>query len=163
MKMIAVSLVLLACTLAGTTSARVYRCTEGEITVFSDIPCSDDAKLHEVRVGISVVVAAEGLDQAAERNKAFVEQRQEQLAAQRVRAAQARQAERSRQRRSAAEENRYRTIISPVADSRSGREQRSQNDPRTEALRQRTPAADESARRRTLLSRSGGNQARILR
>lgn len=165
MKMIAaVSQALLACMMAVSASAQVYRCNEGETIVFSDIPCSDDAELHEVRVGISVVGAAEGLDEVAERNKAFVEQRQEQLAAQRVRAAQARrQAERNRQRRSAVAEDRYRTIISPVAGSRSVREQRPQNDPRTEAQRQRAPTDEESARRRTLLSRSGGNQPRILR
>lgn len=158
------TLCLVGCVLAGPVSAQVYRCTDGETTVFSDIPCSDDAELHDVRVGISVVSAAEDLDKVAERNKAFVDQRQEKLAERRERAAElGRQAERNRQRRAIAEEIRYRTIVSPVAASRLDSEQRQASDPRRTAQREDRSAGDEPARRRTLLSRSGGNQPRILR
>lgn len=156
--------ILLATTLGNPAAAQVYRCEEGGTTVFSDIPCSESAELLDLRTGISVVAAADDLDEVARRNKSFIEQRQEKLAARRERAAQrARQADRDGQRRGAAEEIRYRTIIGPVADSRFRGPPRTEPDPRTEAQRQRGAVEDTPERRRTLLSRSGGNQPRILR
>jgi len=144
--------------------AQVYRCQDGDTTVFSDVPCSDNADLFEVRNGISVVAAAGDLDEVAQRNKAFVDQREEQLAARRARAAeQARQTKRERQRRVAAEEFRYRTIIGPRAAFGNRNKRLAPPDPRVEAQRRRTQAGDEPERRRTLLSRSGGNQPNILR
>ncbi len=157
-------LILLAVASFDQAAAQVYRCNDGDMIVFSDVPCSEDAQLYHVRSGISVVAAADDLDEVAERNRAFVDKRQEDLAERRARAAElAQQAGRSRQRRAAAEETRYRTIIGPVADSRADSGRLSPTDPRVEAQRQRAPAQDEPERRRTLLSRSGGNQPRILR
>lgn len=157
--------VLFTATLVNAAAAQVYRCEQGDTTVFSDIPCSESAELLDLRTGISVVAAADDLDEVARSNKAFIDQRQEKLAARRERAARlARQAERNRQRRAPAEEIRYRTIVGPVADySGFGNARRSPTDPRVEAQRQRAPDRDEPERRRTLLSGSGGNQPRILR
>lgn len=144
--------------------AQVYRCQDGGTTVFSDVPCSDNADLFEMRNGISVVAAADDLDEVAQRNKAFVDQRQEQVAARRARAAeQSRQAARERQRRMVTEEVRYRTIIGPGIAFGSRSDRLAPPDPRVEAQRRRTPARDEPERRRTLLSRSGGNRPNILR
>lgn len=155
---------LLGATLLNTAAAQVYRCEEGDTTVFSDLPCSESAELLAMPTGISVVAAADDLDEVARSNRAFIDQRQEKLAARRERAAsRARQAELDRQRRAPAEEIRYRTIVGPVADSRFGNARRSPTDPRIEAQRRRAPDRDEPERRRTLLSRSGGNQPRILR
>lgn len=154
---------LLGAALLNTAGAQVYRCEEGDTTVFSDMPCSESAELLEMPTGISVVAAADDLDEVARSNKAFIDQRQEKLAARRERARLARQAERDRQRRAPGEEIRYRTIIGPFGDSRFGDARRSQADPRIEAQRQRASDRDEPERRRTLLSRSGGNQPRILR
>lgn len=156
--------VLLAAVPGNPATAQVYRCEESDTTVFSDVPCSDDAELLEIRTGISVVAAADDLEEVTRQNKAFIDQRQEKLAARRKRAAAfAQQAARTRERRAATEEIRYRTIIGPVADYSSRSPGRLPGDPRLEAQRQRAPARDEPERRRTLLSRSGGNQPRILR
>lgn len=157
---------LLIAALGHPAAADIYRCDQGDTTVFSDVPCSETAEVFESPAGISVIAAADDLDEAAERNKTFIEQRREKLAARAERAArlaQQQQAERSRQRRAAAEAIRYRTIISPGAYSGFANGRRSPTDPRSETQRQRTRADDEPGRRRTLLSRSGGNQSRILR
>lgn len=157
-------LVLLTVGLGNPAAAEVYRCEEGDTTVFSDVPCSENAELFEIQTGISVVAAADDLDEVARLNKAFIDQRQEKLAEKRQRAAQyAQQAERDRQRRAAAEEIRSRTIVGYVAGPRFSRGRLGQTDPRLEAQRQRAADPDEPERRRTLLSRSGGNQPRILR
>jgi hypothetical protein len=155
---------LLTAALGNPATAQVYRCQEGDTTVFSDIPCSENAELLEVLTGISVVAAADDLDDVAQRNKAFIDQRQEKLAARRERAAEFRQrTERDRQRRAAAEEIRYRTIVGSASDRGRGSGRHSPTDRRTEAQRRRAAAEDGPERRRTLLSRSGGNQPRILR
>lgn len=156
--------ILLAVVLANPATGQVYRCIEGETTVFSDIPCADDAELHRVQAGISVVAAADDLDAIAQRNRAFVDQRREKLATQRARAAQVgRQVAQRRLEQAAAEDVRYRTIIGPAADSALRGQRRPEPDPRTEAQRRRTAVEDSPERRRTLLSRSGGNRPRILR
>lgn len=157
-------LFFLAASPASHAAAEVYRCNDGDTTVFSDVPCSDEAELHQLRSGISVVAAAGDLAEVAERNRAFVDQRQEDLAARRARAVElAQQAGRSRQQRAAVDETRYRTIIGPAADPRAGGKRLVPTDPRIEAQRRRAPARNELERRRTLLSRSGGNRPRILR
>lgn len=155
---------LLACLMATPAAAQIYRCTEGETTVFSDIPCSESAQLH-VTGGLSVIGAAENLDEIMAGNKAFIEQRQQQLAQQRERAAQQRSAARqSQQRRELAEDNaRYRTVV-----GRLNRPQFTngpmQTDLRTQAQRDREAGqANRDQPRRTLLSRSGGNRENILR
>lgn len=156
--------ILLAMVLANPAMSQVYRCIEGETTVFSDIPCADDAELHRVQARISVVAAADDLDAIAQLNRAFVDQRREKLAAQRARAAQvSRQAAQRRLGQAAAEEVRYRTIIGPAADAALRGQRRPEPDPRTEAQRRRAAVEDLPERRRTLLSRSGGNRPRILR
>lgn len=157
-------LVFLAVSPASQAATDVYRCNDDGTTVFSDVPCAENAELHRLSSGISVVAASGDLPQVAERNRAFLDKRQEELAARRARAAEAaQQARRRSQQRAAAEETRYRTIIGPVADFRSNSGRTSPTDPRIEAQRQRAPAQEELERRRTLLSRSGGNQPRILR
>jgi len=156
-------LVLFAFGPADPAASQVYRCEEGDTTVFTDVPCAENAERLQMRSGISVVAAANDLDEVAERNKAFLDQRQEKLAARRARAEKFRQrAERDRQPRSTVQDIRYRTIIGPAADPGFGRGRLSPTDPRIKAQR-RQANDDESARRRTLLSRSGGNQPRILR
>jgi len=149
---------LVACMLsAAPVSAQIYRCESAGTTVFSDIPCSEDAEPHQVRDGISVIGAAEGLDEIAERNKAFVDQRKAALSARRERAARlAQRTEQARQRRAASEEIRYRTIIGPVADRGIGSGGPTSTDPRREAQREEAATQDGPDRRRTLLSRSGG-------
>ena len=158
--------ILLTVALANPAMGQVYRCVEGETTVFSDVPCAEDAELHQIHAGISVVAAADDLDAIAERNRAYVDQRREVLAKQRQRARSDRaggQAARRQQDRAAAEEIRYRTIIGPAARSALRGQRTPQTDPRTEAQRRPAAVEDTPERRRTLLSRSGGNQPRILR
>lgn len=159
-----VLLILLAAAPANPAAAQIYRCNEGDTTVFADLPCAEDAELHRVKSGISVVAAAD-LDEVAQRNRAFVNKRHENLVARRARAADLDQELKlSRQRRAAAnEEIRYRPVIVPVAGYGFGSGPVVPTDPRVEAQRQRSPARDEPERRRSLLSRSGGNQPHILR
>jgi len=153
--------VLVSAGAADRAAAQVYRCEQGETTIFSDVPCSESAELVDAGTGISVVAAADRLDEVARANKAFVDQRRERLAARRTRAAALQQrAERDLQRRAQAEEIRYRTIVGTLAGPGRGQ---TANDPRIEAQRRQAETEDEPARRRTLLSRSGGNQPRILR
>lgn len=143
------------------TAAQIYRCEQGETTVFADVPCSESPELVDARTGISVVAVADRLDEVARANKAFVDRRRERLADRRARAALRQQAERDRQARAPAEEIRYRTVV--AASPGSGVGWTSGTDPRVEAQRRQAAPEDEPARRRTLLSRSGGNQPRILR
>lgn len=153
------------CMVAASATAQIYRCTEGETTVFSDIPCSESAELHESAGGISVVKAPEGLDEIAAGNRIFLEQRQEQLAQQRERAEQRRLQAQQEARRSeaAAEALRYRTVIGHLGDPRFAPHRRSQLDPRTRAQRDRQTGDEDPARRRSLLRRSGGDQGSIPR
>lgn len=154
-----------ACLVAASASAQIYRCTEADTTVFSDIPCSESAELHEPGGGISVVAAPERLDEIVAGNKLFLEQRQEQLAQQHERAAQRRlEARQAALRHQAAEAAlRYRTVIGQLGDPRFGANRPSPLDPRTRAQRDRQAGDEDPARRRTLLSRSGSNQRNILR
>lgn len=152
------------CLVAASATGQIYRCSEGDTTVFSDIPCSESAELHDPGGGISVVAAPEGLDEISAGNRLFLERRQEQLAQRRERAAQ-RQLEirQAARRREAAEEAlRYRTVIGQLGVPGFDGRRPSPLDPRTRAMRDRD-SDDEGSTRRTLLSRSGGNQRSILR
>ncbi|MEX0915932.1 MAG: DUF4124 domain-containing protein [Wenzhouxiangellaceae bacterium] len=157
---------LLACLLASPATAQIYRCTEGDTTVFSDIPCSESAQLHKTS-GLSVIRAAKNLDEIAASNKAFLEQRQQQLAQQRERAAQRRdEARQLQQRRELAEDRtRYRTVVGRLDRRQFQADGSRQVDRRTRARRDRQAdqAGRDQTRRRTLLSRSGGNRENILR
>lgn len=163
----ALAWILLAClTASPAAAAPIYRCTQGETTVFSDTPCSESAQLHQTQ-GVSVIRAAENLDEIAASNRAFLEQRRQQLAQQRERAAQRRlEAQKMQQRRERAEETtRYRTVVGQLDRRQFGADGARQVDRRTQAQRDRPAdrAGRDQSRRRTLLSRSGGNQENILR
>lgn len=149
------------------TSARaeIYRCNEGETVVFSDVPCSESAEVHITESRVSVVDAAGNLDEIAATNEAFVQQRRQTLAQRRERAArQTRQAQRQQQRLEAIEQARQsRTIVGHLGHSGIGSSRTTTADPRTRARRQRSERDEQSAERRTLLSRSGGNKRSILR
>lgn len=156
----AASLLLLAGT--GPAGAEIYRCTNGETTVFSDVPCSESAEVHHPATRISVVDAADGLDEIARQNRSYIDQRQARLERQREQAAERRREQRvARQRRAAvAEARRTRTVVGHL-----GRPPftRGPVDQRTQQQRERPARNDDRDRRRTLLSRSGGNRERILR
>lgn len=147
--------------LAAPASAEIYRCVDGDTTVFSDVPCSEGAEVHRSEDRISVVNPADNLDQVAASNKTFLEQRRQALAQQREYAAeQQRKAQQRQRRREALEQaSRYRTVIGQLGHSAFGVRP---IDPRTDSRRQR-PESPEEPTRRTLLSRSGGNQPNILR
>ena len=151
--------------LAAPASAEIYRCSDGDITVFSDVPCSQNAEVHISDKRVSVVHAAEDLDEIAESNKAFVEQRQAALAQQRERLArqQREMQQRQRRRESLEQAQRYRTVVGHLGNSRLGNARIPPVDSRTRAQQQQSDNSDELSRRRTLLSRSGGNQRSILR
>jgi len=155
---------VLAGVLAAPASAEIYRCSDGEITVFSDVPCSQAAEVHVSDRRVSVVHAADDLDEIAESNKAFVEQRQEALAQQRERAKrrQREMQQRQRTRQSIEQAQRYRTVVGHLGNSRLGNPRIPRVDSRTQR-QQRSDSSDEPSTRRTLLSRSGGNQRNILR
>ena len=156
---------IIAALLASSASAEIYRCTEGKTTVFSDVPCSETAEVHTTESRISIVDAAEDLDEVAASNKAFLEQRLETLARQRERAAQQSREAQQRQRRLEAIEQarRSRTVIGHLGNSHFGTFRNTTPDPRAQARQQRSERDDAPAQRRTLLSRSGGNQRNILR
>jgi len=158
----ALSVLLAAMTPAG---AEIYRCSDGETTVFSDLPCTGGAEIHLTEGRVSVVTAPDNLDDIAESNRAFLEQRREALAQQRQRAAQQRRREQQRERRLEAIERtqRYRTVVGHLGNRNFGVSGNTRSDPRSEARRRPDERTDEPARRRTLLSRSGGNQSSIIR
>lgn len=147
--------------LAAPASAEIYRCMDGDTTVFSDVPCSQGAEVHRSEGRISVVNPADNLDQIAASNKTFLEQRRQALTQQREYAAeQQREAQQRQRRREALEQaQRYRTVVGHLGHSAFGVRP---IDPRTDSRRQR-PDGSEEPTRRTLLSRSGGNQPNILR
>ncbi|MDT8408089.1 MAG: DUF4124 domain-containing protein [Wenzhouxiangellaceae bacterium] len=58
---------------------QVYRCTDGETTVFSDRPCSDSAEIYHSPSRISVIEAAPDLSDISKRNQEFVDQRRTSL------------------------------------------------------------------------------------
>lgn len=145
--------------------AEIYRCAEGETTVFSDLPCAAGAAKYDTEKRISVISAVDDLDEIAAENKAFLEQRKKSLARQREAAAeQRRAAERQRRRLEAIEQaQRYRTVVGRHGNSHFGNFRNTPADPRRQNNRRRAEPEDGPARRRTLLSRSGGNQRNILR
>lgn len=63
-------------------TAQIYRCVDSEagITVFSDVPCAENAEIHESRQRLSVIARPDRLDAIAERNQEFLDQRSEALA-----------------------------------------------------------------------------------
>lgn len=62
--------------LAAHAPAQVYRCEIDDSIVFSDQPCSEDSQEYETISRISVIEPAGDLDQVAERNQAFLRERQ---------------------------------------------------------------------------------------
>lgn len=139
----------------------IYRCDGGDSTVFSDVPCSDSAEIHQPRNGISVVRAADGLESVSEQNREFIAARRQQIAERRARTERIRE-QAAREQRAAAATRRQdqRAVIWSPGWSRQ---------PAFDASRARPPdrrtrasqrgEGDESVRelRRSLLSRSGGN------
>ena len=143
-------------------SAEIYRCSDGETIVFSDVPCSASAKVHDTGQRVSVVNSADDLDEIAASNKAFLDRRREALAQQRERAAQQRREAQRRQRRLEAIEQaqRTRTVVGHLGNSRFGRLPNTTPDPRNQSRRQPPEDDDEQGRRRALLSRSAENRDR---
>lgn len=69
--------------LATQASAQIYRCESGDSIIFSDQPCSEEARVYQPSERISVVAPAEGLSQAGERNRQFISERRERQQARR--------------------------------------------------------------------------------
>jgi len=143
----------------------IYRCDDGGTPVFSDRPCADDARLHRGAGNLSVVAPAAGLEDIAERNREFVDQRRQRLEERRQAAA-----ERSRQaprRPALADHPRTYPVrhFLPVTDTRDNARRDARDRARDARARARrnTPAAAPTRDRSTLLSRSGGGGERILR
>ncbi|MFW5926611.1 MAG: DUF4124 domain-containing protein [Wenzhouxiangella sp.] len=65
--------------------AEIYRCQDGDVAVFSDQPCQENAARYQPRRQISVIAPAEDLEETAQRNRAFLEQRRRQRDAARER------------------------------------------------------------------------------
>lgn len=159
----ALAVAALASLAAVPAAAEIYRCNNGETTVFSDTLCAGNPQVYRPRANISVIGKAEGLDEIAASNRAFVEQRQEALAQQRERAAEHRREARLQERRRAAAEEaaRFRNVIGHLGDRGFGADRGRQVDARTRARAGRQSGQggdDASGQRRTLLSRSGGNR-----
>ena len=58
-------------------SADIYRCDDGDTTVFSDLPCAENAERYAVVNRISVIEVASDLDAIAERTRQIVAERQQ--------------------------------------------------------------------------------------
>ncbi|MEM1082194.1 MAG: hypothetical protein AAGH65_11490 [Pseudomonadota bacterium] len=98
-----ISLWLAASMHCSAEASEIYRCADGDTTVFSDQPCGDDAQLHQSEQRISVVDAADNFDQIIEQNEAYLEQRRNDRQQQREQAA-----ERAR------EQTRFTTVVEYV-------------------------------------------------
>jgi hypothetical protein len=83
-----VAAVLALAATAHADAQTIYRCETGGVVTFADRPCAEDAVAHTPDGRLSVVTPAGNLEQVAESNRAFIEQRRARLAAQRARAAQ---------------------------------------------------------------------------
>ncbi len=84
--------------LAAHASAQIYRCEIDDSIVFSDQPCAEDSQEYHPIGRVSVIEPAGDLDQVAERNQAFIRDRQERQAALRqARIERSRQTERTPQ------------------------------------------------------------------
>lgn len=143
-------------------TAEVFRCGQGDNVVFTDIPCSDGDEPFRMGANLSIVAASDDLDEVAERNRSLVNERRQELAEQRRRAAERRrQAERDAGFMSEAEVIRYRPVIGGLANPGFASRRPVRTD--EQSPRQDQPVENATARRRTLLSRSGGNQRTILR
>jgi hypothetical protein len=143
-------------------ASEIYRCEGADSIVFSDVPCSQSAEIHQPRNGISVVNAADDLASVSERNRTFIDERRMRIAERRAQAETARQrAEHAQRTASTARHQEQRALLwsrdrfgpalhrAPASGATSSR---------TRALQRRDPADDSVRdRRRSLLSRSGGN------
>ncbi len=68
----------------------IYRCEIDGTVVFSDRPCSEDAKVHDSENLMSIVPPAGDIDQVAAANRAFIDQRRAEQATDRENRAAAR-------------------------------------------------------------------------
>lgn len=139
--------------------AEIYRCKEGDTTVFSDVPCADDARVHRSSDRISIVAAPTGLAEIAARNRAFVDARRERLADMRRRAIEAGRRDAPSRSPGTAPAQRSRTVISPFLGPVPATRFRRDADPRFRQQRERSgdPVSDRNdrtARRSELRSRS---------
>lgn len=62
----------------------VYRCTDGEITVYADKPCDGDGVPLDINDKLSVIPAPEDLEQTAENNRRWMEQHRAAIAQRRA-------------------------------------------------------------------------------
>ncbi|MDT8448599.1 MAG: DUF4124 domain-containing protein [Wenzhouxiangellaceae bacterium] len=92
-------------------AAQIYRCTDGETMVFSDVPCSDTAEVHELSARLSVVTASRDIESIARRNREFVEQRLERIDRRQERIAGRRAAELRALARDDFDDVRYRNVV----------------------------------------------------
>lgn len=106
------SLALLALLIgAMPAGAQIYRCSEGETVVFSDVPCSDTAEVHQPSARLSVVAASRDIESIARRNREFVEQRLERIDRRQQRSAERRAAELRALARDDFDDVRYRNVV----------------------------------------------------
>ncbi len=140
---------------------QIYRCeVDGQLT-FSDIPCGDGIQPHVSTGAVSVIEASNALEQIAEDNRSFVEQRTSEIRQRR---------EQARARRAASEAGP--PSIAPPAYGHSSRRSLSAFPHRARNFNIQRPPRDNLGpaeseesfqRRNTLLSRSGSNRRKILR
>lgn len=86
--------------------ADIYRCESDGVIEFSDTPCRADPEPYRPTGQVSVVGAADDLEQTARLNQAFIEQRLEHQAQQRL--------ERERRAAEAAERERQAPVAAPA-------------------------------------------------
>ncbi|MCA1780006.1 MAG: hypothetical protein LC637_11670 [Xanthomonadaceae bacterium] len=60
---------------ASPVPAQIYRCVEGETTIFSDRPCSENVEIHQPAGRLSVIAVTSDLEAISARNRAFIDQR----------------------------------------------------------------------------------------
>ncbi|MBY6205561.1 hypothetical protein [Halomonas denitrificans] len=69
---------------AGGAGDPIYRCKDGDTTVFSDRPCDEAAEVHRPRASLSVIASPESLEQVKQANAAYLESVQAERAARRA-------------------------------------------------------------------------------
>ncbi|MFN2334958.1 MAG: hypothetical protein ABR550_11095 [Wenzhouxiangellaceae bacterium] len=76
---------------ASPVPAQIYRCVEGETTIFSDRPCSENVEIHQPAGRLSVIAVTSDLEAISARNRAFIDQRLNRIASARERAVERRE------------------------------------------------------------------------
>lgn len=65
-------------------NAQIYRCAEGEVTVYSDQPCNEQSMPFELAGNLSVIAGADDYADTLRRNREYVDARQSDIAQRRL-------------------------------------------------------------------------------